>query len=148
MNEQRNCKVSVARWCNRHREVSVYMQGMRFRVSVRMQGMPFRVSVHMQGMPIMDSGRRTVCQWERQNALSCFSNMQGTQIQQNLRQCKDASQSLMNQYCSWNLTLPPSSPHPPVSPCANHISIASSRHLTSSLKLSQAAASAFCPSQT
>ena len=39
-------------------------------------------------------------------------------------------------------------PIPPSPPCANYISIASSRHLTSSLKLSQAAASAFCPSQT
>ena len=55
------------------------------------------------------------------------------------------------------IPLPPSPPShhhplllpiPPSPPCANYISIASSRHLTSSLKLSQAAASAFCPSQT
>lgn len=37
---------------------------------------------------------------------------------------------------------------PPPALVPNHISIASSRHLTSSRKLSQAAASAFCPSQT
>ncbi len=109
---------------------------------------PQKISVHMQGVQqLLDSGTRRRCQWESQKPLLCLINRQGMQIRENLRQRIDASQSLTNQFCSCDLF--PSAPAPPPhTHTQNHISIASNRRLTSSLKLSQAAASALRPSQS